>query len=121
MNYEKTGMSSLFRKSGRKVKRWDLVEDAPFKEKFIDIDKDWGDIEVWRTIQTYSPKLTNGYFLNSVDMQKGVDGAEARPKPTDLHNAVRANAFHVSDDYRELYSSCLSRGVDSCELTVTNG
>ncbi|MCW8842651.1 MAG: ABC transporter permease [Rhodobacteraceae bacterium] len=96
LNYEKTGMSSLFRKSGRKVKRWDLVEDAPFKEKFIDIDKDWGDIEVWRTIQTYSPKLTNGYFLNSVDMQKGVDGAEARPENQQIYITLFGRTLFMS-------------------------
>lgn len=80
LNYEQTGASSLFRKSGRQVKRMDLEKDAPFKEAFIKIDKDWGQPEIWRTIKTYSPKFTNGYFLNSIDMQKGADGAEARPE-----------------------------------------
>ncbi|WP_243611682.1 ABC transporter permease [Shimia aestuarii] len=96
LNYEKTGLSSLFRKSGRKVKRWDLAEDAPFKEKFIDIDKDWGDIEVWRTLQTYSPKLTNGYFLNSVDMQKGVDGPEARPENQQIYMTLFGRTLFMS-------------------------
>ena len=96
LNYEKTGLSSLFRKSGRKVKRWDLVEDAPFKEKFIDIDKDWGDVEVWRTLQTYSPKLTNGYFLNSIDMQKGVDGPEARPENQQIYLMLFGRTLFMS-------------------------
>ena len=96
LNYEKTGLSSLFRKSGRKVKRWDLVEDAPFKEKFIDIDKDWGDIEVWRTLQTYSPALTNGYFLNSIDMQKGVDGPEARPENQQIYLTLFGRTLFMS-------------------------
>lgn len=80
LNYEMTGASSLFRKSGRQVKRMDLEADAPFKEKFADIDEDWIDPDIWRTIQTYSPAYTSGYFLNAVDMQKGPDGAEARPE-----------------------------------------
>ena len=96
LNYEMTGLSSLFRKSGRKVKRWDLVEDAPFKEKFIDIDKDWGNIEVWRTLQTYSPKLTNGYFLNSIDMQKGVDGPEARPENQQIYMTLFGRTLFMS-------------------------
>ncbi len=96
LNYEMTGLSSLFRKSGRKVKRWDIAEDAPFKEKFIDIDKDWGDIEVWRTLQTYSPKLTNGYFLNSVDMQKGVDGPEARPENQQIYMTLFGRTLFMS-------------------------
>ncbi len=80
LNYEKTGMSSLFRKSGRKIKKWDIEADAPFKEKFIDMNKEWGNIDVWKTIQTYSGKYTNGYFLNAVDMQKTPDGIRAQPE-----------------------------------------
>lgn len=80
LNYETPGISSLFRKAGRKAKKWDVENDGPYKEKFIDIAKGWGDPNVWRTIQTYSPKYTNGYFLNAADMQKGSDGAEIRPE-----------------------------------------
>ncbi|NKW92214.1 ABC transporter permease [Rhodobacteraceae bacterium R_SAG9] len=80
LNYETPGISSLFRKAGRKAKKWDVENDGPFKEQFIDIAKGWGDPNVWRTIQTYSPKYTNGYFLNAADMQKGPDGAEIRPE-----------------------------------------
>ncbi|WP_412552761.1 ABC transporter permease [Shimia sp. MIT1388] len=80
LNYETPGISSLFRKAGRKAKKWDVENDGPYKEKFIDIAKGWGDPNVWRTIQTYSPKYTNGYFLNAADMQKGPDGAEIRPE-----------------------------------------
>ena len=54
LNYENTGISSLMRKTGRKVVRWDLEADAPFKEKFLDVDKDWGNVYIWRTIKIYS-------------------------------------------------------------------
>jgi len=77
LNYQKTGIASLFRKSGRQVKRWDLGADAPFREKFLDIDEDWGDVEVWQTIKTYSSPYTAGYFLNSVDLELGPDGMQA--------------------------------------------
>ncbi|WP_372604999.1 ABC transporter permease [Actibacterium sp.] len=77
LNYQASGVSSLFRKSGRQVKKWDIPGDAPFKEKFLDIDKDWGDTEIWRAIQTYSPRYTPGYFLNAVDMELGPDGIQA--------------------------------------------
>ncbi len=40
LNYEETGVSSLFRKTGRGIKRMD--EAGPYKEQFIDLDKDWG-------------------------------------------------------------------------------
>jgi len=80
LNYEKPGISSLFRRAGRHVKKWDIPNDGPYKEKFEDLNKGFADIEVWRTIKTYSGAYTNGYFLNSIDMQKGADGAEARPE-----------------------------------------
>ena len=79
-NYEQTGMSSLFRKSGRKIKRMDPATDGPFKEALIDVDKKWGDVETWRVIKTHSPRLTNGYFLNAVDMRRTPEGAQAQPE-----------------------------------------
>lgn len=78
LNYENPGISSLFRKSGRDVGKWDMTTDGPFREKFIEIDKGWGDIGVWQTIRTYSPRYTPGYFLNAVDLAKGAEGIEAR-------------------------------------------
>ncbi len=79
LNYELTGVSSLFRKTGRDVTKWDLATDGPFKEKFIEVDSGWGDFPVWRTLKTYSPAYTNGYFLNAIDMEKGPEGARMRP------------------------------------------
>lgn len=80
LNYEKTGLSSLFRKTGRQIKKWDVPNDGPYKEKFIKTHEGWGDIEVWRTIQTYSARITPGYFLNAVDMQLTPDGPKAQPE-----------------------------------------
>jgi putative spermidine/putrescine transport system permease protein len=85
LNYEMTGISSLFRKTGRRAKKFDLGSTEPFKEQFVDIDKDWGDIEVWQTISTYSSNLTSGYFLNAIDMQQTVDGPEMRPENQQLY------------------------------------
>ena len=80
LNYEETGMSSLFRKSGRKIRGMDPVDDAPYKEKLIDIDDDWGDVHTWRVIKTHSGALTNGYFLSAIDMQRTPDGAQWQPE-----------------------------------------
>lgn len=78
LNYELSGMSSLFRKTGRQVKKLDM--DAPFAEQFIDIEEDWADPEIWNTIKANSSKYTAGYFLNAVDLQNGPDGIESRPE-----------------------------------------
>ncbi|WP_422031752.1 ABC transporter permease [Roseovarius sp.] len=66
----------------------EMLADQPqiaFKEAFLEIDEDWGENANWRTIQTYSPEFTSGYFLNAVDMQKGIDGAEARPENQQIY------------------------------------
>ncbi len=60
-------------------------ETEDIKAAFIDIDEDWASVEVWQTIQTYSPDFTNGYFLNSIDMQKSPDGAEWRPEDQQIY------------------------------------
>jgi len=80
LNYEQTGISSLFRKSGRQIKKWDPVADAPFKEKLIEVHEGWGELQTWRVIQTHARKVTPGYFLNAVDMQLTPDGPAAQPE-----------------------------------------
>ncbi|MFC4668019.1 ABC transporter permease [Seohaeicola nanhaiensis] len=85
LNYEVSGSSSLLRKTGRTVEKFDLANDAPFKEKFLKIDKDWGSLEIWRTLYIYSPRYTDGYFLNAIDLKKGIDGPEARPENEQIY------------------------------------
>ncbi len=54
------------------------MEPISIRAQFEDVDEDWLDPQVWKTIQTYSAKYTPGYFLNSVDLQLTPDGVEAR-------------------------------------------
>jgi len=85
LNYEKTGVASLFRKSGRRIKKWDLAEDAPFKEKFLDLDKKWGDPELWQLLKLYSPAYTSGYFLNAIDLKQTPGGFEPRAESEQIY------------------------------------
>lgn len=71
LNYENPGMSSLFRKSGRRAKK---IDEAPYKDALIAIDDRWGESETWRVIKKLSPKFTASYFLQAVDMQETVEG-----------------------------------------------
>lgn len=48
--------------------------------QFEDVDDDWLDPDVWKTIQTYSARYTPGYFLNSADLSLTSDGVEPRPQ-----------------------------------------
>ena len=50
-----------------------------------DVDEDWLDPEVWKTIQTYAASYTPGYFLNSVDLQLTPEGVEARPENQQIY------------------------------------
>jgi putative spermidine/putrescine transport system permease protein len=50
-----------------------------FAQEFVALNDGWADPGIWKTIRIYSPKYTDGYFLNAVDMEKGLDGPEARP------------------------------------------
>ncbi|MFZ1387086.1 MAG: ABC transporter permease [Thiolinea sp.] len=78
LNYESSGMSSLFRKVGKDVSK--METNVGYKEQFIAADKAWGDIKTWTTFKLYSSKYTNGYFLAAVDMKKTPDGAQMLPE-----------------------------------------
>lgn len=60
-------------------------ETVDYPAAFEEIDKDWHDVQVWQTIQTYSPEFTSGYFLNAVDMKKSPDGPEMRPENEQIY------------------------------------
>ena len=75
LNYELPGMSSLFRSSGRKLRR---MNEPPFKEALIKANKRWGQIETWKLIKQFSPPHTDGYFLAAVDAKRNVDGEIVR-------------------------------------------
>ena len=185
LNYEMTGLSSLFRKSGRKVKRFDTdiytkqfialdptwedpaswqaligegnsaipmtsrswqrwgdylksqgddpaTEDVPdmlfttlyydlsrgafvgeaklgaaavgvadfetvsLQEQFADADKDWLDPEVWRTIQTYSPRVTSGYFVNAADLQLTSEGIAPRDEDQRIYGLLFQRTLFMS-------------------------
>ena len=66
LNYELPGMSSLFRKSQRRIPK---LEGPPYKDAIIKFDKRWGQLETWQVIQTFSPTLTAGYFWAAMDLQ----------------------------------------------------
>ena len=56
-----------------------------YRDAFEDIDEDWVDPEIWRTLQTYSDRYTMGYFLNSIDLQLTPNGIEPRPDDEQIY------------------------------------
>jgi len=63
----------------------DQLPQQGFREMFVASDEDWDSVDAWRTIALYSPPITAGYFLNSVDMTKTVDGIESRPETQQIY------------------------------------
>ena len=66
LNYELPGMNSLFRKSQRRLPK---IDEGPYKEAVIKVDKKWNELETWQVIKTFSPALTAGYFWAAIDLQ----------------------------------------------------
>ncbi len=93
LNYEYPGISSLFRKTGRRVSRMD---EGNYKAQFLDLDEDWGDIGVWKTIYEFSGYYTPGYFLNAVDAQLTADGIEVKPADERIYLFLFGRTFVLS-------------------------
>jgi putative spermidine/putrescine transport system permease protein len=96
LNYENPGIASVFRKSGRKVKKWDIEADGPFKEKLIDLNEGWANADFWKTIKTYSDPVTAGYFLNALDLKLGADGVEVRPEEEQVYVKMLIRTMRMS-------------------------
>ncbi len=75
LNYERSGISSLFRKTERKLKRFDASKlKTTYKEHVLNIDKKWKDITIWQLLKRESGKYTSSYYLSAVDARKNADG-----------------------------------------------
>ena len=68
-NYELSGMSSLFRKTARKVRRLEWETPAEARAALLKIDKKWGALQTWRGIKKFSGDLTAGYFIAASDFR----------------------------------------------------
>ncbi len=78
LNYERSGMSSLFRKTGRGVRG---IEEGPYKAALIEVDDRWGDPVTWRLFKNFSGNYTSGYFLASADLSVDNAGDIVRVEP----------------------------------------
>lgn len=93
LNYESPGIASLFRKTGRQIKRFD---DAPIKQQFLDVDDRWGNVSVWATIKQFSSKYTDGYFLAAVDRERTEDGIVEKPEDQQIYLFLFGRTFFLS-------------------------
>lgn len=94
LNYENSGMSSLFRKVGKDVSK--MQADVSYKEQFLAADKAWGDLKTWNLLKLYSPEYTNGYFLAALDLKKTPDGIERLPESDRIYLNLFARTIFMS-------------------------
>lgn len=92
LNFELSGMSSLFRKTARKIKKLEPPDSA--KAAMIKIDKKWGKLDTWRLIKRESGNYTSSYYLSAVDAKKNSDGS-----------------FSMKDEDRSLYLGLFWRTI----------
>jgi len=94
MNYAKSGWKSLLKKSKRKFKK---IEEGPYKEQMIAIDKKWADMEYWKAIGVMVDATTAGYYLNAVDLKYNVDKEIIQQKENRrIYNHTWIKTFKVS-------------------------
>ncbi|WP_338549528.1 ABC transporter permease [Roseovarius phycicola] len=74
----------------------DQLPQESFRDMFVETDEDWLDTEGWRTMALYSPDYTTGYFLNSVDLQKTIEGVEARPETQQIYIKLFIRTLYMS-------------------------
>ncbi len=94
MNYAKSGWKSLLKKSKRKFKK---IDEGPYKEQMIAIDKRWADIEYWKALGVMVDPTTAGYYLNAVDLKYDVNKEIVRQKENRrIYNHTWIKTFKVS-------------------------
>ncbi len=94
MNYAKSGWKSLLKKSKRKFKK---IEEGPYKEQMIAIDKKWADMEYWKALGVMVDATTAGYYLNAVDLKYNVDKEVVWQKENRrIYNHTWVKTFKVS-------------------------
>ncbi|NHH86702.1 ABC transporter permease [Cobetia sp. MB87] len=93
LNYEKSGMRSLFMKSARRAGRM----EAPYKAALIKADEDWEDPDIWRLIKRESSPFTASYYLAAVDRQFSPTGEIIeKPEYLQIHVSLFIRTFWMS-------------------------
>jgi putative spermidine/putrescine transport system permease protein len=75
LNYEISGMRSRVLAAARMV---DQLDAGPYKEKFLELNKDWGSPDVWVVIKRNGSALTPYYLLTALDLKQNPDDTVSR-------------------------------------------
>lgn len=94
LNYEMSGIRSKVINTGRKVKQ---LEQGPYKEALIGMDKIWGNPETWSTIKRSSSEWTPFYILSMLDLRQSPDGGiEAVPADRAIYKDILVRTLGIS-------------------------
>jgi putative spermidine/putrescine transport system permease protein len=83
VNRELSGTRSLFTRSARRA---DRIDAGPYQAAMLEIDEDWGKLELWRAMKVASWSVTPAFYLQALDLQIEADGTIAQqPAGRQLH------------------------------------
>ena len=86
LNYEFSGLASLFRRSGREMEK--IVgrvssTRGSYKETLIAFDARWGEVDSWRVLKRFSDRMVGDYYLAALDMRRDLQSNEVSLRPTE--------------------------------------
>lgn len=75
LNYEISGMRSRVLAAARMTEKLDA---GPYREKFLELNKDWGSPDTWAVIKRNAAPVTPYYLLTALDLKQTPDGSVER-------------------------------------------
>jgi putative spermidine/putrescine transport system permease protein len=93
LNYDFPGYRALLQSAARHK----LIDATPpFKDAFIALDPQWGQVETWGAIARASGPVTSFYLLAAVDLKRQADGSIALSSPqTRIYLEVLLRTFTI--------------------------
>ena len=93
LNYEKSGFSSMFRRTARKAAKL----EPPYKEALLKAHKGWRDVDNWRVLKRESSEYTASYYLSAVDFAYMPDGSiVTKPRDESIYLKLFWRTFWMS-------------------------
>ena len=94
LNYEMSGIRSKVVATGRKV---GALEQPPYRDGVIAIDKVWANPETWATIKRSSSNYTPFYILSMLDLRQSPDGSvEQVPADRAIYKSILVRTLGIS-------------------------
>ena len=94
VNYEMPAARSLFIKSARRARK---IEEGPYKEALLKIEKKWDNPKVWALMKQLAPPYTARFYVNSLDRRYAEDGSIVRqPEERQIYLPLFMRTFWIS-------------------------